>query len=358
MRKITTEEFIVKAKERYGDRFDYSNVEYIRSKLKVIITCKQHGDFEQTPNNHLNNKGGCGKCFGLEKWNTTKFIERANEVHNNKYDYSKVEYIKGKSKVIIICKEHGEFTQQPNSHINSGQGCAKCKGLNKKTTQEFIIDSKAVHGELYDYSKSEYKNSKTLVTIICKTHGEFLQLPNCHTNVKQGCPKCINTYKLDTKSYIEKATDLHSNFYSYDKLKYINSRKKVVITCPIHGDFLQNPSSHLQKVGCPTCSQGYYSMKRAERHKEKWENVPAILYFLKIITEDEEFYKVGLTKKTIKDRFKKDEFKIEIIKEYNTNLYQACILESVIIEENRQYSYKPKNVFGGYTECFYKNILE
>lgn len=355
-RTDTKEDFLEKAKLIHGDTFDYSKVNYITSKTKVTITCKTHGDFEQKPNNHLT-RAGCMKCAGYEKLNTNTFIEKANNVHNGLFDYSKVDYISSKQKVIITCRVHGDFSQQPTCHINEKHGCPKCAGLEKKTTLEFINKAKEVHRDLFDYSKSDYKGGKQKIIIGCKIHGDFTQQPVSHINAKQGCPKCGGTEKLTTTTFIEKAITVHDNFYMYKNTEYINNKIKVTITCPIHGDFSQNPSSHLQKVGCPDCNSGYYSLKRAERHKEKWEKIPAILYFLKIKTEDEEFYKIGLTKKTIDKRFSKDNFQIDVLREYNTNLYNACVLESVILHENKQYKYEPKTIFGGHTECFTKDIL-
>jgi hypothetical protein len=356
--KLTTEQFIEKAKLVHGDTFDYSKVNYTDSKIKVTITCKIHGDFEQKPNSHISSKQGCMKCTGSEKLTNITFIEKANKVHDNIYDYSKIEYKNNKIEVLIICKKHGEFKQKPNSHISSRHGCPKCAGTEKLNTEIFVKKAKLVHGNLYDYSLVEYKNNKTPLTIICNIHGEFNQNSNSHISSMQGCPTCGGTEKLITTSFIEKSNSLHCGLYSYDNTEYVNSKTKIIITCPIHGDFSQDPSSHLQKVGCPTCSQGYYSIKRAERHIQEWNKIPAILYFLKIKTNEEEFYKIGLTKKTIDKRFNKDNFKIHVLKEYHTNLYNACILEAIILEENKKHKYEPKAIFGGHTECFNKNILE
>lgn len=117
----------------------------------------------------------CPKCSGKKGYNINNFIKRAREVHGNKYDYSKVEYINAKTKVCIICPEHGEFWQKPSDHLN-GCGCKKCAykrndGFSKrKKLEQFIIDAKYIHGDKYDYSKVEYINAKTKVCIICPKH--------------------------------------------------------------------------------------------------------------------------------------------------------------------------------------------
>ena len=188
MKKLTTDSFIEKAIKIHGNKYDYSKVEYIKSKLKIIIICEEHGEFEQTPSHHLLGKS-CKFCSGW-KSNSQIFIQKSIILHNDKYDYSKVEYINSETKVKIICKEHGVFKQEPNSHLK-GYGCAKCI-YNKSNTTDFIEKSIKIHNDKYDYSKVEYVNALTKVKIICKTHGIFVQIPNSHLN-GSGCSKCGNS---------------------------------------------------------------------------------------------------------------------------------------------------------------------
>jgi hypothetical protein len=111
--------FIEKAIKVHGDTYDYSLVEYKTMKIKVKILCKTHGVFEQTPNNHVHVKSGCPKCFGNDKLTTTTFIERAKLIHGDTYDYSLVDYININKKVTITCKNHGNFVQTPSKHLNT-----------------------------------------------------------------------------------------------------------------------------------------------------------------------------------------------------------------------------------------------
>ena len=124
---------------------------------------------------------------------TKQFIAKANRVHGEKYNYSKVYYKNNKTEVCIICKVHGEFWQSPHKHINGKQGCSDCNGGVQKTREQFIKDAQLIHGNVYDYSKVEYINNRTKVKIICLQHGEFMQRPNDHINQKQGCPKCVKS---------------------------------------------------------------------------------------------------------------------------------------------------------------------
>lgn len=179
--------YINKFKEIHGDRYDYSRVQYKTTAEKVLILCKEHGEFAQTPHNHL--KGtGCPKCQGNKKKDTKQYIEDFQKIHGNTYDYSNVVCVNSDTKIEIICKEHGSFLQTPHSHL-AGVGCPQCYGNKRKTTTKCTEDFIAVHGGIYDYCKVEYKNNATKVEIICREHGSFLRTPHSHLS-GNGCPKC------------------------------------------------------------------------------------------------------------------------------------------------------------------------
>ena len=255
--KKTTKEFITESKTIHNDKYDYSKVEYVNAKTKVCIICPEHGEFWQTPSNHLKGQG-CPKCGGIYHYNTQEWIEEAKKIHKNKYDYSKVEYVNNKTDVCIICPEHGEFWQTPNSHLK-GSGCPKCGKTIKLSLQEFIERAKEVHNDKYDYSKVNYENCRTKVCITCPEHGEFWQLPYVHLQ-GHGCPKCktqmfSNKYRLTLCEFIEKANKKHNNFFDYSKVQYVNAYTKVCIICPKHGEFWQTPCNHLNGDGCPECNK-------------------------------------------------------------------------------------------------------
>ena len=196
-KKLTTEEFIKKANKKHNGKYDYSKVEYIDSHTKVCIICPEHGEFWQEPANHLSGQN-CPKCASIEVHTNQSnkkegFIQKAKEIHGDKYDYSKVEYINNHTKVCIICPEHGEFWQKPIHHTQ-GKGCPYCGGTKKLSTEEFIKRANEIHKEKYDYSKVDYLGADTKVCIICPEHGEFWQTPHNHISGKQGCPEC-NTSK-------------------------------------------------------------------------------------------------------------------------------------------------------------------
>ena len=188
--------FIDKAIAIHGNRYDYSNVVYINAKTKISIICKDHGEFCQTPTNHLSGYN-CQRCAKNIKMNTDTFIDRANKIHSNIYDYSKVNYVNSNTKIVIICKQHGEFTQIPDFHLNRNTGCPKCADNVTLSITEFIEKSQKIHGDKYDYSQVSYVNNRTYINIICKNHGIFTQKQFSHL-LGTGCPHCINKteYKL------------------------------------------------------------------------------------------------------------------------------------------------------------------
>jgi hypothetical protein len=136
-RKITTNEFILRATNVHGDRYDYSLVNYVNGRTKIEIICPEHGIFEQLLKNHIYNKQKCPICVGKGKSSDERFIMNAKKIHGKIYNYDLVEYKHNNKKVKIMCREHGIFEQKPTSHLN-GRGCSKCKIKSKG--ELFIAD--------------------------------------------------------------------------------------------------------------------------------------------------------------------------------------------------------------------------
>ena len=206
-RSDTKETFIEKARKVHGDKYDYSMVEYSGSQEKVSVICPKHGVFSVKPYLHIQGQGCPGCWEERRKFNRLKttegFVKKANEIHEGKYDYSKVEYANSSTKVCIICPEHGEFWQTPDSHLG-GSGCPKC-GMEKNhvlmSNDEFIEKARKVHGDKYDYSNVEYDGPFNDVRIICPKHGEFLQKAYLHLD-GCGCQKCgVTESKWENEVY-------------------------------------------------------------------------------------------------------------------------------------------------------------
>ena len=186
--------------------------------------------------------------------NTDIFIEKAKLVHGDKYDYSKVVYVNNKTKICIICPEHGEFWQRPDKHLSQKRGCPYCGGTKRRTTEEFVEASKKIWGDKYDYSKTQYLNDRNKICLIDRETGkEFWQNAKSHLNGY--CHIDVSPRKnLTTGEFIARAKEKHGNRYDYSKVQYKNFETKVCIVCPKHGEFWQTPHMHLCGDGCPLCN--------------------------------------------------------------------------------------------------------
>jgi len=218
-KKINSQFLIERYINIWGDRYDYSKLNYIKNNIKIIIICKKHGEFEQLPSNHC--KYGCKRCANEsnirnnELKNTSKinFESKSNLIHNNFYDYSKSEYINAVTKLIIICKTHGEFKITPNNHLR-GKGCPGCgKELCiKSKTKPFELyynEFIKLYNNKYDYSSVIWKGGSSRITVICKYHGEFDIFPYLHKNGKE-CFKCSNRH-----------SHISIDWLNYMKIKYL-----------------------------------------------------------------------------------------------------------------------------------------
>ncbi len=195
----------------------------------------------------------------MKKLTIIEFIEKARKIHDNKYDYSKVNYINGRNVVKILCKRHGLFQQTPSNHL-AGQNCPVCMNKGKSNVDRFINSAKQVHGERYDYSIIKYLNNKTKINIICKEHGIFEQIPTRHL-CGDGCSKCNGGVISNYIEFINKANNIHNNIYDYSKVNYINSQTKVKIICSEHGVFEMKPNNHLLGQCCPQCKNKSFGEK-------------------------------------------------------------------------------------------------
>lgn len=255
---MKSEDFIKKCIIIHDDKYDYSKTEYKHSHSKVNIICPKHGYFMLKSSLHISGVG-CPLCLReLFNKNMLEYIiSEGNKIHNYKYDYSIVKYIKSNKKIDIICPIHGVFSQTHNSHLQ-GCGCPKCALTDvsaKNSKKDYIIDFIKIHGDKYDYSKVLYVNARYKIIIICPIHGQFKQTPDNHLK-GCGCPKC-STHKVHISqiktNYLEDFIKIHKNEYDYSKVKYIGAHKKIEIICKIHGSFLQTPRSHTNGNGCPRC---------------------------------------------------------------------------------------------------------
>ena len=328
--KLTKEEFIKKAIEIHGDKYDYSKVQYEKWDEKVTIICPEHGEFYQTPSAHIHKhrKHGCPLCGKIKskelaisqgKETLIKFLE-----NNHLYEANIDDYVTSITPMTIVCKKHGHFQITPNNLYNQKIPCPKCReeiktkkikkekairdykqefidklekkypnrfdtsnvnyvnentiitlfdtynnneinvlpskilyvsdimNLPENKNNKFIQKAIKIHGGRYDYSKVDYINNKTKVCIICPEHGEFLQTPNEHLK-GHGCAKCANNIKWNIDEYITEVKKIHGDKYDYSKVILGKQSEHITLICPVHGEFQIRAMHHLKGSGCPEC---------------------------------------------------------------------------------------------------------
>jgi len=311
IRKAT---FIKNANLKYDNKFDYSLVNFKTAKIPVDIICPDHGIFTQTPTHHLRYIFGCPKCAIDDKNKKSRIIEKdifinnANLKHNNKFDYSLVDYQHYKTKVKIICPEHGVFEQSPTNHLNAEYPCPSCyafsfKEIHKETDhknetekQKFIENAVKKHGNKFDYSLVEYISAKIHVDIICPEHGVFSQSPDKHLNSKYGCMECWSENRSSAYKSIKNRKpkppvsfdDLKKRVF--DKhgdrltLKLIGewhglTKTNILAYCPEHGNFetiARNLILLNNTCGCPKCGKESSAKNRTKSYANAIEQIKIV----------------------------------------------------------------------------------
>lgn len=291
----------------YGkDKYDYSSMAYKGANSKIIVKCVNHDIvFMPKAADHWNGHGcpECGKQSAVLLRTTPKtdFINKAVSKHGNEFNYDEIDYINLLTPIKILCTAHNSyFYQTPKQHLRTNTGCSFCLKNTKKTTEQFVSESKAIHGNLFDYSQTVYNGKDCKVTIICNNHGPWQTRASVHLK-GFGCPSCSSNKPYITESYIEKAREVHKNKYTYEHTDYSGAFSTVQITCPYHGTWSTKAYSHIAGRGCAKC---FHEENRfaARIHSNK----SAFLYYIKLICEDKIYYKIGVTSLSVEERFKRD----------------------------------------------------
>ena len=215
---------------------------------------------------------------------TAEFITRSQAAQKRQYDYSQTRYINSRTKVSIICREHGKFEQRPRNHM-AGQGCPKCQYLDlakqfKSSIDEFITKAKLIHKKQYDYRTIIYTNQMTKVDILCEKHGIFRQTPNSHIR-GDGCPNCAsdnthNRINLTLDEFVTRSIVTHGDKYDYSQVRFHRVADKIDVVCRKHGVFRVSVKKHLEGRGCPTCGRRVLTSDRFltivdSRHTTKYD---------------------------------------------------------------------------------------
>lgn len=275
-KRITTLDFIKKAKKIHGEKYDYSQSKYISAKQKVKVICKIHGEFKVSPNNHYKGNG-CYEC-GMTRSKKSRlkgldyFIIKSKIYHGDKYDYSHVKYTSSRLKVKIICPKHGGFFQSLQSHAK-GHGCDKCareyRTINhprRLGIDTFFKRCEEVWGDDYDFSKIKtYVNNSTKVKVVCKKHGEFLitpaQLMTGHGCYECGLDRISDFQRIEYEEFLQMVEDVWGDKYMIGKDCY-NSYQSFRVFCKAHDYYWEtNGTNFLRGHGCRKCG---FSVSKGE----------------------------------------------------------------------------------------------
>lgn len=260
----------------------------------------------------------------------------------------------------IICNsKYGKIKLNIRYHVYKGNlHTLQCAIDKIEYWRKLMIATK---GNQYDYSKAEYIKKDKKVILICKQHGEFKVTPNDYTNKNSGCPKCGNILKsskklYSNKEYIEAANKKHNYKYSYDKTIYKSGKEKIIVICPEHGEFTITATRHLHSSGCTQCgkllNRGGYCIKSARKNILEYKSIKVSVYIVEVYNNNEKFYKIGITKIPIRRRFDGIPYEYKEIQIIKTNLLNAIFIENSLLNKLKLYRYRPKIEFGGHTECF------
>lgn len=272
----------------------------------IHYKCNIHGELKKTPYHLLNDRMGCKFCnfdrrSRLQSMNNIGFLDKVKEkaLINDYDDYSLVEYVRSNKKIKVIChkkddndNEHGVYEITPNSYL-MGARCKKCANelhriSGRLTQEEFIsrLKKSYVNKPWYDLSQVEYCGGKRKINVFCHKkdkngieHGLFQVIAEHAVNRGDGCRKCkyesvARKERFTTESFIEAARKVHGNKWDYSKTVYVSYNEPCTIICPIHGDFLQTPDSHLQGSGCQVCSH-----RKSSQESEIYEYIKYELGF-------------------------------------------------------------------------------
>jgi len=278
-----TQDFINDVRRVHGARYDYSKTIYRRAVDKVIVICREHGEFTIAATKHLQGKG-CSACNGGVKITTEEFIRRATKIHGERYDYSRVVYRWSGVKVSVVCRKHGAFLISPSSHIG-GCGCFQC-GRDKTnvamtgTKERFIQSATLIHGQKYDYSQVQYVTARNKVLIVCGQHGDFMITPDNHLR-GHGCPhckeslgelairRCLERRNIRFSSQHRFPTCRHQRVLPFDFVIYYRNRAYVV---EFHGEQHYKPAMRIGRkiFSEQTARQKFIELQLRDRIKRDW----------------------------------------------------------------------------------------
>lgn len=276
-----------------------------------------------------------------------KLSNMLNQYYGCKYTWNILTYKSSDKLVEGFCTEHKEKLQFTANSIYRGTvPCKKCRGT-VDDSKSFIAKAIKIHGDKYSYDKVEYTKFHEPVVVTCSKHGDFEQRASDHLSGK-GCNKCANNIQSNEEILI-RFKEIHGNKYDYSKVNYVKMQSKVNIICPVHGEFSQNPSDHIFNLqGCPSCGSSCFSSQK-----------PGTFYILKVFHNSIVYYKIGITNKTLKQRYssRHDKNKINKCFLYTfNNGYLAQELENKLLCLFKNLKANTNMLLSGNTEILLSDI--
>ena len=275
---FTLEDIIKRANYIHNNKYNYSLIRaYKNMKDKLEIICPIHGRFIQDADKHIIKGNGCKECSykynGINRINNNAltYIEKANKIHNNKYDYSKVDYKNSNSVITVRCFEHGDFNILARQHLNKKEksGCRECGKISFKDKsiypfKSFLEEVNRLYNNKYDYSKVIWKGVDSYINVVCPKHGDFIIQGIEHR--KRGCYKCKKEQGLNrpttltTEEFILRHKRIHGeDTYDYSKTIYTKGLDPITVICKKHGEYTY--SNAIIMTGCHKCCMKTYSRK-------------------------------------------------------------------------------------------------
>jgi len=337
---------------------------YINSKTKMAMQCEIcHHTWNSTWDN-LQTGHGCPECGRKRIAESLKLsmeeVKKRLLVISPNIEIISNEYVNAKTNLSLKCREDDHVWHATWSSLMKGHGCPLCANKPKINIEDVKTRLNKINPNI-EILSNVYFNNKTKLQCLCKIDGYKWESCWAHLGQGKGCPKCGGRPKYTIESIKEKMKEVnpHVNILSEE---YNNAETKMNVSCKICNEEWQSSWQNLQQgSGCTICGGGYYSVARTERHKEDWLKIKCFLYFIKCYSDNEEFYKIGITKHGVKARFKPSNmpYKYNVVEIIEGNLYNMIKTEGYIQNKLRKlgYSYAPEIKFAGYTECFKTGML-
>lgn len=359
----TTSTMIEKFKSIHGDKFDYSKFIFTKVTDKGLIKCNSCGiEWLQSPAAHklIKQCQFCGlKNTGLRS-QADVIKTFMSKFKNGEYDYSEFVYVSNKKSSTIKCNKCGnKFKRRASVHMKKEglEGCTRCillrkpKCKRKSPIHDWLASMRRVHGDRYDFSKYKYVGRKTISQYTCLQCGvEYTRSYNGLMS-GEGCLPCYGS-KIRTVNRIAKFKIKYNDNFTYEGANYKGSNSPLTVTCKdcktkTHLTFLK----HLMGQGCKACKP-----KCNGFNPEK----AGMMYYIRYDNHTHTAWKIGITNKTLKQRFREDYKNITVIETWDYEIGQyAWDNEKVIIKENKEFKYKGEPLLnrGGNSELFTKDIL-